>query len=112
MSFHGKAVIVTGATSGIGRAAAESLGREGASVLLVGRQEAALSDVTRTIQQAGGDARSCAADVTTSDAPQRIVAAALETFGGIDVLVNAAGAFATGDLAATTDEAWDAMMAV
>jgi NAD(P)-dependent dehydrogenase (short-subunit alcohol dehydrogenase family) len=112
MSFHGKAVIVTGATSGIGRATAESFGREGASVLLVGRDEAAISGVTGTIREAGGLARSYAADVTTSDAPQRIVAAALDAFGGIDVLVNAAGAMATGTLAATTDDAWDAMMAV
>ena len=112
MSFRDKAVIVTGATSGIGRAAAESFARAGASVVLVGREEAALSDVARTIREAGGIARSCAADVTTSDAPQRIVAAALEAFGTLDVLVNAAGALAIGALDATTDASWDAMMAV
>src|SRR5258705_595071 len=112
MSYHGKAVVVTGATSGIGRAAAESFGREGASVVLVGRNEAALNDVAGRLRDAGSRAATCAADVTAADAPQRIVATALDAFGGIDVLVNAAGVFAAGALEATTDEGWDAMMAI
>lgn len=112
MLFRDKTIIVTGATSGIGRASAVSFGREGASVLLVGRDEAALTDVSGVFRAAEGRAVACAADVTAADAPQRIVAAALDAFGGVDVLVNAAGAIATGALDATTDEVWDAMMAV
>lgn len=112
MSFRDKTVIVTGATSGIGRAAAESFGREGASVLLVGRNEAVLNDVAAGVRNAGSRAVACAADVTSADAPQRIVGAALDAFGGIDVLVNAAGVIAAGALEATTDEVWDAMMAI
>jgi NAD(P)-dependent dehydrogenase (short-subunit alcohol dehydrogenase family) len=112
MLFRDKAIIVTGATSGIGRATAASFGREAASVVLVGRDEAALTDVSGVVRAAGGRAVSCAADVTAGDAPQQIMAVALDAFGGVDVLVNAAGAIATGALDATTDEVWDAMMAV
>jgi NAD(P)-dependent dehydrogenase (short-subunit alcohol dehydrogenase family) len=112
MSFNGKTVIVTGATSGIGRNSAEAFGREGASVVLVGRQEAALADVEGTIRRNGGQAVSCAADLTADDAPDRVVKAALAAFGHVDVLVNAAGVIASGALEATTDEVWDTMMAV
>src|SRR5262245_32025312 len=112
MNFTGKAVIVTGATSGIGRAAAEAFGRDGASVLVVGRQQPVVDDVVRAIAGNGGRATACPADVTAADAPKRIVRAALEAFGGIDVLVNAAGIIAAATLEATTDEAWDRMMDV
>src|SRR5260221_598081 len=53
-----------------------------------------------------------AGDSMAADGPKRIVHAALDRFGGLDVLVNAAGAIASGTLEATSDEAWDAMMAV
>ena len=54
MSFHGKVVIVTGATSGIGRATAEAFAREGASLVLVGRDESGLAEAATAIRLAGG----------------------------------------------------------
>jgi len=109
MSFRGKTVIVTGATSGIGRATAEAFGREGAQLIVVGRDEKALAEV---VAASGTDAVACRADVTTDEAPDAIVARAVESFGALDVLVNAAGVIATGALDATTDDVWDRMMAI
>jgi len=111
-SFAGKTIIVTGATSGIGRASAEAFAREGGSLLLVGRQERVLVETADAVRAAGGQAATCSADLTTDAAPDQIVNAALAAFGHIDVLVNAAGVIATGALEATTDEIWDTMMAV
>ena len=66
------------------------LARDG-GVLAVGRQDAALAAVCDAIRSAGGTAERIACDVTDADAPRAIVRRAIETFGGIDVLVNAAG---------------------
>lgn len=110
MSFSGKSVIVTGATSGIGRATARAFAREGASVLLTGRDEEALAALAAAMREAGGRASTQTADVTADASPGAIVEAALTAFGGLDVLVNAAGAIATGTIETTSDEAWDAMM--
>ena len=112
MTFSGKTVIVTGATSGIGRAAAEAFGRDGASVVVVGRKDTVVADVVSAIVAAGGRAAPCVADITANDAPARIVRAAVDASGGLDVLVNAAGIITTATLDATTDESWDLMMDV
>lgn len=112
MTFEGKAVIVTGATSGIGRATAEAFGREHASVVVVGRDENGLAESANAVRLAGGRPVVCRADVTVEDAPRRIVDTAVDAFGGVDVLVNAAGVIASGTLEATSDDVWDRMMAV
>jgi NAD(P)-dependent dehydrogenase (short-subunit alcohol dehydrogenase family) len=112
MSFADKTIIVTGATSGIGRASARAFGGNRGSVVVVGRQETELAGVVREVRAAGGQAVPCVADVTSEDAPARIVAAALDAFRRIDVLVNAAGIIGAATLEATTDELWDSMMAI
>jgi NAD(P)-dependent dehydrogenase (short-subunit alcohol dehydrogenase family) len=107
--FDGKVAVVTGASSGIGRATALALAREGASVALVARDAAALAE---TAAAAGGATLAIPADVTADDTPARVVAAALERFGAIDVLVNAAGIIGTGATDQTSDDLFDRMMAI
>jgi len=110
MVFANKVAVVTGASSGIGRATALALGREGAAVLAVARAEAALDEVVAGVVAGGGTAARLAADVTAADAPAAIVRAAVDGFGGVDVLVNAAGIIASGTIDTTTDDQWDAML--
>ncbi len=110
MEFKDRAVIVTGASSGIGRATSLAFGRAGASALLVGRAGEALRDVADEVTHAGGRAQVMAADVTARSAPEDIVARALEAFGGVDALVNAAGIIGSGSIETTTDEMWDQML--
>jgi NAD(P)-dependent dehydrogenase (short-subunit alcohol dehydrogenase family) len=112
MSFVDKAVIVTGATSGIGRAAAEAFARQSAALVLVGRDPGALQAAADGVRREGARAVTCEVDVTSAEAPGEIVTKALEAFGRLDVLVNAAGIIASGTLDATSDEIWDTMMAV
>jgi NAD(P)-dependent dehydrogenase (short-subunit alcohol dehydrogenase family) len=103
-------VIVTGASSGIGRATALKFGKAKAAVLLVGRDEAALREVQTAVERDGGTASTCVADVTHTDAPDRIVSTAVQRLGGLTTLVNAAGIIGSGSVESTTDEAWDTMM--
>ncbi|KGM35750.1 meso-2,3-butanediol dehydrogenase [Inquilinus limosus] len=107
--FQGKVAIVTGAGSGIGEAAARRLSEEGAAVVLVDREEERLRRVAgslpadRTLIQA--------VDVSRSDAVDGMVAAAVDRFGRLDVLVNNAGIHESGDPAEISDERWRAVMA-
>lgn len=110
MRAGGGVAVVTGASSGIGRATAERFGRSGAAVLAVGRDEGALSEVARIIDATGGRASAFVADVTDSGAAHRIVEAAMSRYGGISTLVNAAGIIGSGTVENTTDEQWDSMM--
>ncbi|HWB44786.1 MAG TPA: SDR family oxidoreductase [Hyphomicrobiaceae bacterium] len=91
MLLAGKAAIVTGAAQGIGRACAERLAREGASVALCDINDAAAKAAADAIVAAGGKAISFRCDVAQADDVRATVAAALAAFGRIDVLVNNAG---------------------
>ena len=107
--FAGKVAVVTGASSGIGRATALAFAREGASVVLVSRDQAALEAVAA---EAVGPTAVVAADVMATDTPARVVQAAIERFGSIDVLVNAAGIIGTASTDQTPDELFDRMFAI
>ena len=107
-----RSAIVTGASSGIGRAAALKLAADGYGVMAVGRDKAELDRVCAEVAGNGGTAQPFVADVTSNDGPSAAVRAAIDAFGGIDALVNAAGIIASGGVADTSDEAWDTMLGI
>ncbi|HWB70350.1 MAG TPA: SDR family NAD(P)-dependent oxidoreductase, partial [Solirubrobacterales bacterium] len=93
LGLQGRVCVVTGASRGIGRETARLLCAEGADVLLLSREEGALAAAAGELQAAGGGRAShLALDVTDEDAGERMLAAASERFGPVDVLVNNAGA--------------------
>ncbi len=108
--FAGKVVLVTGATSGIGRATTLRFAESGANVAAVGRKEAALAAVAEEITKRGGTPLAIRADLSVEDDASLVVTKATESFGGIDVLVNAAGHISSGTIENTSIEAWDAML--
>lgn len=87
-SLEGRVAIVTGAAGGIGRWLAAGLGAAGAAVLVTDIDENGLAEVEETLREAGVDAAAAAVDLAADDAPERIVAAAVERLGGVHVLVN------------------------
>lgn len=109
--FTGKVALVTGASSGIGRATARALGAEGATVALGGRRRERLEEVAAEL-----NAKDVKTLVLTGDVKEEATAAAwvkqvVDAFGGLDVLVNAAGVIGNGSVMDTTAESWRHIMA-
>ena len=116
LGIAGRGCVVTGASRGIGREVAALLSAEGAAVLLVGRDgerlAPAVAAAERAGEAAGGRAAALALDVTDEDAGERMLAAAEERFGGLDVLVNNAGFASWRDLDDVPDSDWRAQYEV
>jgi NAD(P)-dependent dehydrogenase (short-subunit alcohol dehydrogenase family) len=110
----GELALVTGSTSGIGRAIAIEFAAQGARVVVTGRNEERGKAVVGEIERAGGDAAFIAADLTSEDACAALVAAAVAYLGGLTVLVNNAAGSVSGDAAVgdLTTETWDAILRV
>ncbi len=118
---EGRIAIVTGAGRGLGRAHALELARQGARVVVndlgvdrdgTGRDTATAQAVVDEIHDAGGDAVAHGDDIADWDGAARLVATALDTFGGLDVLVNNAGFVRDRMVATTSEEEWDAVIRV
>jgi len=106
-SIEGRSVIVTGASKGIGKGIAKVFASKGAKVMLAARGEADLARTVAEIEAEGGTAVAHACDVTDWAAVQGLVAAAVETFGGLDVMCANAGIFPQVKIADMSPDDWD-----
>ena len=88
VDLAGKRILLTGASSGIGEAAAEKFARRGARVVVVARRQDLLDAVVERITRDGGDARAHAADLSDLDAVDELVAKVEQDVGGVDILIN------------------------
>ena len=112
MLLAGKVAIVTGAGSGIGRASALRFAEEGASVVAADLRGPKVEETVAMIEQAGGVAAPCVADVADAADAERMVATAIEAFGRLDALFNNAGTIRPGTAVKLSQEDWDLVMAV
>ena len=110
--LKGKIALVTGASSGIGRATAAAMASNGARVALTGRQKEVLEEEAGRIASCGGEAFAVAGDLRQDEDRRRIVAVAVSLFGGLDILVNAAGTIANGTIENTGIADWRAMIEI
>ena len=110
--FAGKSVLITGATSGIGKATALRFAEAGADIVAIGRDRDALTELQSVVEKSGARCLSMPADLTRPNEPERAVSTTVNHFGGIDVLVNAAGHISSGTIENTTNQAWDAMLEI
>lgn len=108
-SLDGRVAVVTGASSGIGRATAELLASRGARVTIFSRRSDALAALAR---EAAGRMFAVAGDVADADAVERLFFSTEEQFGPCDILVNAAGIIDPKPVAEMTEEQWERMFAV
>ncbi|MBM3622890.1 MAG: SDR family oxidoreductase [Alphaproteobacteria bacterium] len=105
--LDGKTALITGAGRGLGEGVARSMAAQGAGVMLIARDDAAVQAVAREIVASGGKAEAMACDVSDLAAVERAVAATRQKLGGLDILVNNAGVIEPiAELASSDPKAW------
>jgi NAD(P)-dependent dehydrogenase (short-subunit alcohol dehydrogenase family) len=109
--LDGKIAVITGATSGMGRAIAVRFAREGAKVIAAGRDTSRGDSVVREIEEMGGTARFVPGDISTAAANRRLVESAVSSYGGVDILAMSAGELGLGSITETDPELWDRTLA-
>ncbi len=111
-NIKGKAIVITGASSGLGEAAARLLSAEGATVVLGARRVERLKSLADELTAKGGKALALATDVTRRDDVKKLVDTAVEKFGRIDVIINNAGLMPQSPLERLKVDEWDQMIDV
>src|SRR2546422_10183255 len=111
-SLDGRVAVVTGGSSGIGRAIAGALARAGASVVIVARKEAELATTVGELDAEGCPAAWVSADLGIRDSVRAAAEEAVEAFGEPDILVNCAGVNLRPPMSELSEEVWDTTMAV
>lgn len=104
--------LVTGASSGIGRATARALAELGARVVVVARRKERLDELVGEIERSGGEALAIGADITQRHSAEAAVRQAVDHFGRLDILVNNAGVMILGPVAENAIEDWERMIAL
>ena len=112
MKLEGKVAIVTGATSGMGRATAYLFAKEGAKVVITGRNEARAKEVVDNIKADGGEAIYVLGDASDLSFCDEIVKKTVDAYGTVDILVNNAGMLSLSGVGAVTIEEWDKIFRV
>lgn len=110
--FTGKVAVVTGGSLGIGRATALRLAQGGAAVVVNGRRPEHVAETVAAIRALGGQAEGVPADAGRAEGAARMIDTALDTFGGLDILVCSAGIQRYGTVVDTPEETWDEVMTV
>jgi NAD(P)-dependent dehydrogenase (short-subunit alcohol dehydrogenase family) len=110
--FAGKVAVVTGGSLGIGRACARRLGAGGAGVVLCGYDHASVEEAVGELRGEGLEVQGRRADVRSAAEVESLVGLAVESYGGVDVLVNSAGVQRYGDVVDTPEEVWDEVLDV
>jgi NAD(P)-dependent dehydrogenase (short-subunit alcohol dehydrogenase family) len=106
MRFRGKAVLITGGSGGIGKAAIRLFAKEGANVMFAGTSEKKCESIRTEMQKDGLSVPYLCGDVSDKHYCENLVAHTVDTFGTIDVLVNNAGVIHRGTILETTDDMW------
>ena len=112
VDLGGKVAVVSGGSSGMGAVVCERLAASGASVVVGGRDAARTAAVVEAIRTAGGDAVAALGDVADSAQAASLVSAAIDAFGGLDIVVNAAGVIHRADAGGTSDDDWHRVMSI
>jgi NADP-dependent 3-hydroxy acid dehydrogenase YdfG len=111
-NIEGKVVVITGASSGLGEATARHLSAQGATVVLGARRVERIESLADELSGSGGKALAVATDVTDSDQVKKLVEAAVETYGRVDVMLNNAGLMPHSPLERLKVEDWEQMIDV